>query len=345
MYCPHCANPIADDATFCPYCGQAAISAPPIPAPPTTFAEETVVSYGSEGSVSEEEKVDSSQAYEAAPLILEQHDSSQETPSSLTVEDRFSAPELEGLFTVAVLVGFGGGLLLGPAWGFGLAFASAVGLRWYQRTHPGSSMPPELRRVAWIPLLAVDTIAGGVAHANKAQQAFQTNIRSSDIAAKPSVPAISPYAPLLPSSKRPDIQTTAGKASVGFAILVIAAFFMPWVGLFGFSLSGFEIAKMDDSALAVFLVPIMSFFVVIATISGSGRRLVALISGVLPFGVIIYAIVKVMSEIGGHFDPSDFFEAASEILKVGAYLTLIGSAGLIFSSISGQEAARKPSYQ
>ena len=23
MYCPHCANPIADDATFCPYCGQA----------------------------------------------------------------------------------------------------------------------------------------------------------------------------------------------------------------------------------------------------------------------------------------------------------------------------------
>jgi hypothetical protein len=142
----------------------------------------------------------------------------------------------------------------------------------------------------------------------------------------------------------PDFHMNFKKAEVVFALVIVVAFFLPWVNIGGIiSVSGFDairavnnLAEMADalnglggnsstmpdvSAIyGLYLIPISAVGVVVADMRGANTKALSLIAGALPILALLYAL----SKMGG-----DMFEG----MGIGAYLTVGGGIGLLAAGL------------
>jgi len=127
------------------------------------------------------------------------------------------------------------------------------------------------------------------------------------------------------------------KCEIFFALVLLSAFFMPWVevgGLFFYSafvipdaLFGlarfFEVSSGHKSGIVImayasyllYLIPLFSILIVVKSINGSSLRAVSFSAGLIPFIALFYSIL----EFGNIFAN----------LSAGFYLTVFASVSLI----------------
>ncbi|PIP06963.1 MAG: hypothetical protein CO012_03455 [Syntrophobacterales bacterium CG_4_8_14_3_um_filter_49_14] len=117
------------------------------------------------------------------------------------------------------------------------------------------------------------------------------------------------------------------KTQIICAIGLFISFFLPWVKLFFFTGSGYDLAaNLGGEASLAWLIPLSSIAVVAvafyeqSTRTNSFGKISSIIAGALPFVGLLYGL----SQIG-----KDLFE----VLAIGAYLSLIIGLILILSGI------------
>ena len=74
--------------------------------------------------------------------------------------------------------------------------------------------------------------------------------------------------------------------------VLILAFFLPWVGAMGLSISGFEIAKAGSQGTIAWLVPLAGAATVAAGLMGKPQAPIARIAGLVPAGVLIFFLAQ-----------------------------------------------------
>lgn len=103
------------------------------------------------------------------------------------------------------------------------------------------------------------------------------------------------------------------------ALSLIASFFMPWAQMLGLGVSGYTLGRIGSYANLAWAIPILSATIVLVALRGGDTRVLAVITGLLPFVALIYGLTKA---------GPDLFH----VLAIGAYLTLAGGATLVLSS-------------
>ena len=129
-----------------------------------------------------------------------------------------------------------------------------------------------------------------------------------------------------PKSESTTASTTSGQnqnVSLGLSHLgnLCAAglgisFFLPWAQFFGANLSGFDLQKLGDQQLLLWLIPICSAITIFAGITKRSQQIAGQFTGALPFCVGVYWYTKL---------GSDLFH----ILAYGAFLSLAFGAVLL----------------
>ena len=94
------------------------------------------------------------------------------------------------------------------------------------------------------------------------------------------------------------------------------SFFLPWAHILFGNPSGFDLQKMGDEQLLLWLIPIFCVITIIAGIVKQNQNFVARVTGLLPYIALVYWYNKLGSDLG-------------QILAIGAYLSLIFGITLI----------------
>ena len=94
------------------------------------------------------------------------------------------------------------------------------------------------------------------------------------------------------------------------------SFFLPWAHILFGNPSGFDLQKMGDEQLLLWLIPIFCVITIIAGIAKQSQNFVARVTGVLPFIALVYWYNKLGSDLG-------------QILAYGAYISFIFGTALI----------------
>lgn len=122
---------------------------------------------------------------------------------------------------------------------------------------------------------------------------------------------------------------------------MLAAFFMPWIGLKGIGISGYQVAKLgaeirrfgpdSDPVWLVWLIPIMAGITVLVSFQQMNNRGWGFLTGVTPILCVANVFVKITATAG-----EDGLRVAFEIFKhgfaVGAYVTLACAVGIVIAS-------------
>ena len=108
------------------------------------------------------------------------------------------------------------------------------------------------------------------------------------------------------------------------AILMVVAFFMPWVSLGILSATGFKVATSGSAAtLLLFVGPILAIFVlandVLNFLDVDKSKYLTYLTAAAPLMYIIFRLIQ---------DAANFFELSS----IGIYLTLIASISMILAA-------------
>lgn len=108
------------------------------------------------------------------------------------------------------------------------------------------------------------------------------------------------------------------------AIAIIIAFFLPWLNMGIFSLSGYQTASIGGSATLLFLIPLLAIVVLVNDVQGflddNKTKYLTYVTAGIP---LIYIISRIF-DLGG-----DFFE----ITSIGTYLTLAASITMLLGAI------------
>ncbi|MFG1496634.1 hypothetical protein ABMA57_08370 [Saccharospirillum sp. HFRX-1] len=124
-----------------------------------------------------------------------------------------------------------------------------------------------------------------------------------------------------------------------FAVILVIAFFLPWINIGGFlSFSGYEIVELSQglnqfAALGnqsgspdpslyffylVYLIPIFAVLTVILNAYQKNSRVAAIVAGVVPFLFLVYGFTQ-----GG----SDIIQG----MAIGSWLTLLAATALLLA--------------
>jgi|ETNmetMinimDraft_13_1059891.scaffolds.fasta_scaffold53167_1 hypothetical protein len=127
-----------------------------------------------------------------------------------------------------------------------------------------------------------------------------------------------------------------------FAIVMLIAFFLPWVNIGGFiTVAGYNIPNVLEglgtfaNALnksgskteipfyfyLVYLVPLLTIGIIILDLKGIETKRVSILAGALPILTLVYFLVKNGFEI-------------YQVMGIGAYITVIASIGLILGALN-----------
>ena len=93
------------------------------------------------------------------------------------------------------------------------------------------------------------------------------------------------------------------------------SFFLPWAQVLGANLSGFDLQKVGDAQLFLWLIPIFCTITILAGMTKRSQKIAGQLSGALPYCVGIYWYKRLGSDL-------------THILTYGAYLSLICGAAL-----------------
>ena len=107
------------------------------------------------------------------------------------------------------------------------------------------------------------------------------------------------------------------------AIVMIVAFFLPWLSMGIFSLSGYKAATLGGSATLLFLIPILAVVLLVNDVQSFfddvKTKYLTYATALIP---LVYIVSRIFS-MGG-----DFFQAAS----IGIYLTLLASVIMLLGA-------------
>tara|TARA_Y100001970_G_scaffold147465_1_gene181063 strand:+ start:891 stop:1319 length:429 start_codon:yes stop_codon:yes gene_type:complete len=124
------------------------------------------------------------------------------------------------------------------------------------------------------------------------------------------------------------------------AIVLLVAFFLPWVSVFGMSASGFSIpgivsqfsqlgssisgesASVPWQVYLVYLVPLTAVGVLVTDFLKTDEmiaRIVAILAGVVPIAGVIYMLIQGGGEVFSY-------------LGFGAYLTILAAIGMLLAT-------------
>lgn len=127
-----------------------------------------------------------------------------------------------------------------------------------------------------------------------------------------------------------NINPNASKPVLICAIGILAAFFMPWVQFFGLGISGYNLGRIGSYGNYAWVVPVLSGAVVLVTFAGLKNRLLGAIAGVIPLCMIGYIIFQYVNS--GKIQNADVVNVATQVLSIGAWLTVILSVAIIVIS-------------
>ena len=121
-----------------------------------------------------------------------------------------------------------------------------------------------------------------------------------------------------------------GKPEVLLALGLLLAFFLPWVRLFFFKGSGYDVGiHLSGKAQVVWLFPTLAVAVIVAAIQNLRTRVVCLIAGALPYVALAWGASRLKSDV-------------FRVLTIGAYLSLGFGAGLLIVGLSSLFAKSPP---
>ena len=106
------------------------------------------------------------------------------------------------------------------------------------------------------------------------------------------------------------------------AVILVIAFFLPWLSLGFMSISGFKIAGIGGASFLLWVIPLLSIGVLVSEFMDLDEKIstyIAYASGAVP---LIYVLSRLISSGG------EFFEAAG----IGIYLTLVASVGMLLAA-------------
>ena len=106
------------------------------------------------------------------------------------------------------------------------------------------------------------------------------------------------------------------------AVILVIAFFLPWVNLGFISLSGFNVAGIGGASFLLWVIPLLSIGVLVSEFMDLDEKIstyIAYASGAVP---LFYVLSRLFSTGG------DFFEGAG----IGIYLTLVASVGMLLAA-------------
>jgi hypothetical protein len=115
------------------------------------------------------------------------------------------------------------------------------------------------------------------------------------------------------------------------ACCILGAFFMPWVQLFGFAASGYNLGQLGSYGNYAWIIPILSGATIITSLSGSNNRGIGALTGIVPLGAIVYGLIRLAGEGGGDA-LNGITKMAGQVLSIGAYVTIICSIGIVLAA-------------
>lgn len=126
---------------------------------------------------------------------------------------------------------------------------------------------------------------------------------------------------------------------------LLAAFFMPWVQLFGVGIKGYNLGQLGSYGNYAWAIPILAGGVILLSFSEVNNRGVGIIAGIVPLGAIFYCLLRLAGEGGGRVAMS-VLDFAGHVLSIGAWLTIIFSVAIIVAALVqahvGTSKSRKP---
>ncbi len=130
----------------------------------------------------------------------------------------------------------------------------------------------------------------------------------------------------------------ASKPVLYCAIGLLAAFFMPWVQLFGLGLSGYSLGKLGSYGNYAWVIPILAGATIWTSFSGANNRAVGILTGIVPLVAIFYGLVRIGGE-GGPEATDGILNLAGHVLAIGAWLTIALSVAIILAALTPPNAA------
>jgi pSer/pThr/pTyr-binding forkhead associated (FHA) protein len=112
---------------------------------------------------------------------------------------------------------------------------------------------------------------------------------------------------------------------------LLAAFFLPWVQLFGVGVSGYDLGKLGSYGNYAWIIPILAGAAILVSISGASNRGIGALAGIVPLAAIGYGLLR-LSRDGGIDATRGVLELAGHVLSIGAWLTIILSISIIVAA-------------
>jgi hypothetical protein len=103
------------------------------------------------------------------------------------------------------------------------------------------------------------------------------------------------------------------------SIGLIITFFLPWLRILWVTKSGFELAKVDNSMMFLWIMPVTAGFAAISGLTGKGYQFCGIIAGLTPICILAYGL----SELG-----KDLFDG----IVFGGWLALVCGIILIIAA-------------
>ena len=122
------------------------------------------------------------------------------------------------------------------------------------------------------------------------------------------------------------------------SLVIVGAFFLPWVKVFGAGISGYQLSHLGAEGNFAWIIPVLAGLTLLVGASGSDNRAIGAITGVVPLAVLAYVFFKLTGN--GSVVGRIAWEVVTNIAGAGAYLTLISSVLIILSAM--QSATPSP---
>lgn len=123
------------------------------------------------------------------------------------------------------------------------------------------------------------------------------------------------------------------------ALGLVAAFFMPWVQVFGAGICGYQLGQLGSFGNYLWIIPILAAITVIVGATGSNTRDIGFLAGIVPLAALGYAYYRLKSE-GGDIAVRGASEAAQRVAGIGIYFTIILCVAITILTI-----LKKPSLE
>jgi len=116
------------------------------------------------------------------------------------------------------------------------------------------------------------------------------------------------------------------------AVGLLAAFFMPWVSVFGTGMSGYNLGQLGSYGNYAWAIPILAGLTILISALGINNRGIGAITGIVPLAIILYTMLKLDLEVGSNAAEKVRIVALN-FLSIGAWLTIVLSTAIIIAAL------------